>query len=211
MLSAKEIIDFLKENKTFLKEHFHCSEIGLFGSFARNEQTDKSDIDLLVVFEPNTPDLYEVEESLKQYFKIHFNREVDICAKKWINPIFRPLVLKEAVYAWQRLLYPAFNSLNDKILLYTKNYKTAEELYENGRDFDAAMMNFIVIGENVGKLSGQIIEKNQHINWNKIYGLRNIIAHHYFGINVDIVWQIICKDLPELNENLKQILTNNQL
>jgi len=99
MLSTKEIINFLQENKTFLKEHFHCTEIGLFGSFARNEQTSKSDIDILVVFEPNTPDLYEVELALKEFLKESFNREIDICAKKWINPIFKPLILKDAIYA----------------------------------------------------------------------------------------------------------------
>lgn len=99
MLAISEIIDFLKKNKPYLKEQFHCVEIGVFGSFARNEQTDKSDIDFLVVFEPNTPNLYENEQELKIYLKTHLNRDVDICSKKWINPIFKPLILKDAVYA----------------------------------------------------------------------------------------------------------------
>ena len=94
----------------------------------------------------------------------------------------------------------------EKILRYTGNYKSAEELYENDRDFDAAMMNFIVIGEEVGKLSDEIKADNKQINWEKIYTLRNIIAHHYFGINVDIVWEIISKDLPKLKEALKKLL-----
>jgi len=71
----------------------------------------------------------------------------------------------------------------EKILRYTGSYKSAEELYENDRDFDAAMMNFMVIGEEAGKLTDEIKAKNEHINWQKIYTLRNIIAHHYFGIN----------------------------
>ena len=91
----------------------------------------------------------------------------------------------------------------EKILKYTGAYTSAEELYENDRDFDAAMMNFIVLGENVGKLSISFKQANDSINWNKIYGLRNIIAHHYFGINVDLVWQIITNDLPALLEQLK--------
>jgi len=53
----------------------------------------------LVVFEPETPDLYEVEQELKEYLKKCFKREVDICSKKWIKPVFKPLVLKEAIYA----------------------------------------------------------------------------------------------------------------
>lgn len=94
----------------------------------------------------------------------------------------------------------------DKILNYTADCASAEDLYENDRDFDAAMMNFIVIGENVGKLSDALKEVNQQIDWQKIYGLRNIIAHHYFGINVDIVWEIIQTDLPALKTNLQKII-----
>ena len=78
---------------------FCIIEIGLFGSFARNEQTEKSDIDILVVFDPNTPHLYEVEQELKKYLEKQFNRKIDICAKKWIKPIFKPIVLKDALYA----------------------------------------------------------------------------------------------------------------
>ena len=93
----------------------------------------------------------------------------------------------------------------EKILRYTSAYRSAEELYQNDRDFDAAMMNFIVIGEECGKLTEAFKLKNEQINWSRISGLRNIIAHHYFGINVDIVWQIICNDLPKLKDDLHEI------
>lgn len=94
----------------------------------------------------------------------------------------------------------------EKIIRYTSNYHSADELYQNDRDFDAAMMNFIVIGEEVGKLSYELKSKNELIDWQKIYSLRNIIAHHYFGINVDIVWQIISIDLPKLKDDLTILL-----
>ena len=99
MLSSNDIIKSLSEKKSYLRDHFYCTEIGLFGSFARNEQTDLSDIDILVVFEPGTPNLYNVELELKEYLEKCFNREVDICSKKWIRPIFKSTVLKEAIYA----------------------------------------------------------------------------------------------------------------
>lgn len=94
----------------------------------------------------------------------------------------------------------------EKIIRYTSNYHSADELHQNDRDFDAAMMNFIVIGEEVGKLTDELKSKNEQINWQKIYSLRNIIAHHYFGINVDIVWQIINNDLPKFKEELNMLL-----
>ncbi len=96
-----------------------------------------------------------------------------------------------------------------KIFRYSQNYQSPDELFQNDRDFDAIMMNFIVLGENVGKLSEDFKNKNQQINWQKIYGLRNIIAHHYFGINVDIIWQIIHDELPALNDDLKKIIKNS--
>ena len=99
MLTPEEIIRFLKENKSHFKNRFYCSEIGLFGSFARNEQKNDSDIDILVVFETGTPNLYNVEQELKEYLENYFKRDVDICSKKWIRPVFKPMVLKEAIYA----------------------------------------------------------------------------------------------------------------
>jgi len=94
----------------------------------------------------------------------------------------------------------------EKIIRYSAEYKNAEDFYENDRDFDAAMMNFIVLGESVGKLSENFKLKTDHINWSKIYGLRNIIAHHYFGINVDLVWQIIQNDLPVFKGQVSQLM-----
>ena len=51
------------------------------------------------------------------------------------------------------LLLSLLETIN-KIEDYTKNYNSAEELFNNTKDFDASMMNFIVIGESVGKLTG---------------------------------------------------------
>ena len=56
----------------------------------------------------------------------------------------------------------------EKIFRYTLNYRSAEELNQNDRDFDAAMMNFIVVGELVGKLTEEVKSKNEQINWGKI-------------------------------------------
>ncbi|MFZ4414672.1 MAG: DUF86 domain-containing protein [Bacteroidales bacterium] len=94
----------------------------------------------------------------------------------------------------------------DKVITYSSSYQNAEAFYENDRDFDASMMNFIIIGESVGKLSKEFKEKYTQIDWDKMYSLRNIIAHHYFGINVDIIWQIIQNDIPQLKANLRELI-----
>ena len=99
MITKHEILDFLTKNKPIFENRYYCKKIGLFGSFARNEQTEKGDIDIIVVFKPDTPDFYQAEIELKQFIVNQFNKKVDICAEKWIKPIFKPMVLKETIYA----------------------------------------------------------------------------------------------------------------
>jgi len=96
----------------------------------------------------------------------------------------------------------------DKVLEYSADYQNADEFNEHQRDFDAAMMNFIIIGEMVGRFSERFIKEHPHIEWFKIRGFRNIVAHNYFGIDAEEVWQIIQNKLPQLKLDLQNILDN---
>ena len=68
------------------------------------------------------------------------------------------------------------------------------------------MMNFIVIGEMVLRLSEEFVEKYYLIDWHKIRGFRNIVVHNYFGIDAEEVWEIIQIHLPKLRNDLNNIL-----
>lgn len=82
-----------------------------------------------------------------------------------------------------------------------------DEFYKNTLAFDASMMNFIVIGEMVDKLSDTFLNDTSiEIDWFKIKGFRNIIAHNYFGIDAEEVWQIIQNSLPPLKATLHKII-----
>lgn len=94
----------------------------------------------------------------------------------------------------------------EKIERYTEPFPNADEFFEQTINFDAAMMNFIVIGEMVTKLSDEIKEAYDQIDWFKIKGFRNIIAHDYFGIDAEEVWQIISTHLTRFKDELNQIL-----
>jgi uncharacterized protein with HEPN domain len=77
----------------------------------------------------------------------------------------------------------------DKIIDYTKNFESADEFYNNTISFDATMMNFIVIGEMAEKLSDEFRSASEsEIDWFKIKGFRNIIAHNCFGIDAEEIW-----------------------
>ena len=94
----------------------------------------------------------------------------------------------------------------DKILEYTAGFENADDFNNDYRNFDATMMNFIVIGEMVEKLSDGFLNKNPVIEWQKIKGLRNIVAHDYFGIDAEEVWQIIKNKIPKLKSDIKDLI-----
>lgn len=74
---------------------------------------------------------------------------------------------------------------------------------------DAVVRNLEIIGEAASRLPEDFTSIDHGIEWGKIVGLRNRIIHEYFGVDLEIVWQIIQHDLPELKEKLIQILASD--
>ncbi len=100
MKSREQILTFLSQNRKLFRDKYHVLRIGLFGSYAREEQNPNSDIDLLIEFEENTQDLYDLKIQLKEFFKIQLGLNVDICREKYIKPRIKNSILKETVYAY---------------------------------------------------------------------------------------------------------------
>lgn len=96
----------------------------------------------------------------------------------------------------------------NKILSFSDSFSEADQFYYDEKSFDAAMMNFIIIGEMVQRLSDDFKSIHAEIKWPKIWKFRNIIAHDYFGIDAEEVWQIIQKHIPELKAEIEKILKN---
>lgn len=71
---------------------------------------------------------------------------------------------------------------------------------------DAIIRNLEIIGEAVKKIPPEIKKKYPHIEWKKIAGLRDILIHEYFGVNLEIIWDIIINKLPKLKKSVKVIL-----
>jgi len=86
----------------------------------------------------------------------------------------------------------------NKIEKYSFQIKSGEELFNDPKTFDAVLMNIIVIGEMSAKLSDDFKINNSEIVWWKIKGLRNIVAHDYFGVDAEEIWQIIQNKIPTL-------------
>ena len=71
---------------------------------------------------------------------------------------------------------------------------------------DAVIRNLEIIGEAANRLPDEFKEKYRQVEWHKIVGLRHRIVHDYFGIDLEIIWQILHKDLPQFRDALSQII-----
>ena len=98
-----------------------------------------------------------------------------------------------------------------KIQKFTKDIRDFNIFCSDHKTFDAVLMNFIVIGEAVARLTNELKETYTRIPWASIKGFRNLIAHDYFGVDVEEVWQIIQNDLTELKKYVEFILKENNL
>jgi len=98
MQNKKEILDFLENNKELLKKQYHINKIALFGSFARDEQTNDSDIDVLIEMDKGIEHIHDNKEALKLFLSKAFNRSVDLAREKYLKPYAKEQILKDAIY-----------------------------------------------------------------------------------------------------------------
>ncbi len=101
MDTKQEVMDFLIANRSHLQHHYHISKMGLFGSFARGEQTQESDIDLLIELEKGTENIHELKKDLLRFLTHSFGRPVDIAREKYLKPYARDAILGDTVFAYE--------------------------------------------------------------------------------------------------------------
>jgi len=81
-----------------------------------------------------------------------------------------------------------------------------KEFCNDRKTYSAVIREFEIIGEAVGKLIDELKRKYPHIEWQDIKDFRNLLIHEYFGVDPEIVWNIIQDDLPALMDAVKGIL-----
>jgi uncharacterized protein len=98
MKTLAEIKAQLEELKPILRQRYQVETIGVFGSYCREEQKNKSDVDILVTFvEPNNIDLIDFIE-IKQFLSRKLKLKVDLVKKTALKPIIREKILEETIY-----------------------------------------------------------------------------------------------------------------
>ncbi|MGB9628966.1 MAG: DUF86 domain-containing protein [Thermodesulfobacteriota bacterium] len=86
--------------------------------------------------------------------------------------------------------------------------KTYNEFIKDELLLDGVIRNLEVIGEATKRVPMSIRRLYPDVEWKKIVGLRDILIHEYFGIDFEILWDIVKNKIPLLNEQLKDILND---
>jgi len=96
-----------------------------------------------------------------------------------------------------------------KIEKYT-NGLNYERFHSDEKSVDAVIRNLEIIGEASKNIPSELKDKIPQIPWKKMMGLRNIVAHEYFGIDLKIIWEIASENLPEVKPLIKQVLKKKE-
>ncbi len=91
-----------------------------------------------------------------------------------------------------------------KVLRFTDGL-SLEQFIQDDRMYDAVLRNLEIIGEAAKNVPDEIRQRFSLVDWRKISGFRDIVAHPYFSINDSIAWDIIQNKIPELNAQITQV------
>jgi len=92
-----------------------------------------------------------------------------------------------------------------KIERYTKGLSYTEFLKDSLRK-DGVVRNLEVIGEAAKNIPPEIKTKSPEIEWKEIIGFRDVLIHAYFGVDFEIVWDVVKNKLPDLRDSIQKII-----
>ena len=93
----------------------------------------------------------------------------------------------------------------DKIMKYTSNLNY-NDFVENEEKVDAVVRNIEILGEAAKNISDELKKEYPEIEWSAIARTRDKIIHFYFGVDTEIIWDIVTIDIPRLRKQLEEIV-----
>ncbi len=213
-LEPTTILDRLRQLQPDLYQRYGITKIGIFGSVARNTPHANSDIDIVVEMQPNILKRACLKAELEEVFGC----SVDVI-RYWdgMNPYLKSRIDREAKYA-RSLLFELFLELDEAITRVDRRFSTINKSADftatnDGLDrLDAIAMMLLAISENVQRIENiagsDCFDPYPEVNWPGVKGIRNILAHDYFSIDAEEIFNICQNDLPILKRTLKQIRTD---
>jgi hypothetical protein len=83
---------------------------------------------------------------------------------------------------------------------------TSDAFRADEKTVDAVVRNLVVIGEASRHIPEDVEQRHPGIPWDKMRGIRNVVAHEYFGVDAGILWETARHDLPPLRPLLERLL-----
>jgi len=93
-MSANAILQMLQEQKHYMYDNFDVKKIGLFGSYAKGNETSESDIDIIV----DMPSSFDKYYALKEFLESLFHKKVDLGLEKSIRELVKHKIANEIIY-----------------------------------------------------------------------------------------------------------------
>ncbi|MEJ7619574.1 MAG: HepT-like ribonuclease domain-containing protein [Aquificaceae bacterium] len=205
----------------YLRERYGVKELGVFGSYLRGEQRQDSDLDLLVDFEKDIS-LWNVME-LEEFLSERLGVRVDLIMKSSLR--FRPHTAEKILKSYVPVVENWKDIIRQKEMPkrdYRDYLRDILEMcqYLEGRSKNLSFEEFLenlelrlsftraleIIGEGVKNLPNELLEKYPQIEWKRVKGMRDRLAHAYFGVDYELLWRVIKEELPSLCNVVKDML-----
>jgi uncharacterized protein with HEPN domain/predicted nucleotidyltransferase len=201
--------------------HMGASRVRIFGSVARGEATDLSDVDLLVDFagEAGLLDLMNV----KALFEDTLRRRIDVLTEGGLKPQLRREILSDAVDVmnvprhpqttsrhkrWRWRVHDLLDAL-DRVRTYTAAH-TLDSFLADERSRDAVLRNLARLGETTKFIPQSVEDRHPQVPWAYLRDIRNLVAHDYFGIDPALVWHTATSELVNIRPALQALADGSE-
>ena len=213
MPSRDEALRLLSEHKRTLSERFGVLDVALFGSAARDEATEDSDVDVLAWFDQDAGKRRPYEA--QSYLEDVFGCKVDLVEDRNLRTEFRPYVEEDILRGpqsrsgWRRdwkIYVRDMIGFCEKVLKYSDGMERAA-FFADGLSRDATFFCIRRIGYFATRVPQEIRDANPHIPWDDIIGAHDRI-HAYESlrrINEDAAWEIVQTGVPVLLPQLREL------
>ena len=225
----ERIMEALRACMPELRKRYGVRSLGVFGSYLRGEQRRNSDLDILVEFDPASRlsllDFVRLRDELSDTLGL----KVDLVERAGLKPYIGRRILEEVVNVSEAegasSILPGFEGgaglprREREIRDYLKDIldgvadveqftqgASFEGFYSNRQRVYAVLHAMLIIGEAASKVPVPVRRKHPEVPWRSIVGLRNIVAHEYFAVQVPRIWQIIQENFPSLRAAVTRML-----
>ena len=160
----------------------------LFGSFARGEEREDSDVDLLILPDKSQHFSLFTLSGMYEDLKDLLGCEVDLITDGGL------MCLNDMIQAI------------DTIFQYVGNLDMAAFVADK-RTYHAVIYNIMIMGEAANMLTHEFRDAHPETQWRQVTNMRNFLIHGYHNVEEDLVWEAITQDLAPLREQLEKYLT----